>query len=133
MKSGIYCIFSVSNPSRFYIGSSRNVEKRLKYHFWQLSRNIHKNKFLQNHFNSHGHEDFTSFVVIYCPLDMLQKTERCFITCFLPPFNFKLPGNVVKNYFWSDSRKIKHSHFMKRQKNVSPQEKLRGKFISKVI
>ena len=48
---GIYQIKSADEY--IYIGSSKNIKKRLKTHFYELNNNKHINKYLQNKFNQH--------------------------------------------------------------------------------
>jgi group I intron endonuclease len=57
-KAGIYQILNKIN-GRVYIGSSKNLEKRLAQHRYELKKGIHHNKFLQNDFNKLG-KDFSN-------------------------------------------------------------------------
>ena len=50
LESGIYKITNLTN-GMVYIGSSINIEIRLKHHFRELKNNRHKNRHLQNAFN----------------------------------------------------------------------------------
>lgn len=51
--SGIYQIYNPINNKR-YIGSSINVERRLKEHLRNLKNNKHSNVYLQNAYNKYG-------------------------------------------------------------------------------
>jgi len=55
--SGIYKIICKNNK-KFYIGSSINIDRRLKDHVRLLKRNKHKNKYLQNCWNKYGEQNF---------------------------------------------------------------------------
>lgn len=55
--SGIYKIICCKN-NKFYIGSSVNINRRLKEHIRFLKRNQHKNEYLQNCWNKHGEKNF---------------------------------------------------------------------------
>lgn len=56
-KWGIYKILNTSN-GKFYIGSSKNLRKRLYEHFRELKLGIHPNKHLQNAWIKYGKEGF---------------------------------------------------------------------------
>jgi len=54
---GIYKI-TCRNNNKFYIGSSINIDKRLKEHINLLRKNKHKNKYLQKSWNKYGEANF---------------------------------------------------------------------------
>jgi group I intron endonuclease len=54
---GIYKITNTTN-NKFYIGSSKQLNKRIIDHFSRLRNNTHKNKFLQRAFNKYGESSF---------------------------------------------------------------------------
>lgn len=56
-KSGIYKITCLVN-NKIYVGSAVNLSKRKNDHFETLSKNIHKNRHLQNAFKKHGNDNF---------------------------------------------------------------------------
>lgn len=56
--AGIYKIINNIN-NKIYIGSSSDMYKRLMCHFSELRGNYHKNKKLQNSYNTHGLENFS--------------------------------------------------------------------------
>lgn len=58
---GVYCIKNIRN-GRLYIGSSRNVEKRINQHFATLRAKTHGNKNIQDDYNS-GSSWFVSGVI----------------------------------------------------------------------
>lgn len=57
IKSGIYCIRNRANGN-LYIGSAKNLVKRLRLHKWHLVNNRHANKHLQSAFNKYGESSF---------------------------------------------------------------------------
>ena len=57
MKSGIYKITNLKN-GKFYIGSSKDIERRWWEHTNELDKNIHINKKLQNAWNFYGKDNF---------------------------------------------------------------------------
>ena len=60
--AGVYSITNNSNH-KTYIGSSSNINKRVKAHFSQLKHNIHPNKAMQSEHNREGAELFSSKVI----------------------------------------------------------------------
>lgn len=54
---GIYSIKNLKN-NKVYIGSSNNIEKRIKDHFRNLKNNKHSNQYLQNAYNKYKRENF---------------------------------------------------------------------------
>lgn len=69
MNSGIYCIKNIAN-NKCYIGSSKNIKKRLKEHWYALERKVHKNLHLQAAYNKYGSESF-----IFIGLEEVEDTE----------------------------------------------------------
>ncbi len=57
MKCGVYRIKCLAN-GYFYVGSSCDMEKRLRTHLRSLQRGCHHNVFLQRVFNKYGRESF---------------------------------------------------------------------------
>lgn len=55
--NAIYEIVNIINNKK-YIGSTKNVESRIKNHFYLLENNKHKNKHLQYSYNKYGKENF---------------------------------------------------------------------------
>lgn len=53
MKSGIYKITNSIN-NKFYIGSSKNIERRFYIHKSKLKNNDHANIILQRSYNKYG-------------------------------------------------------------------------------
>jgi group I intron endonuclease len=49
---GIYCIINTKN-NKIYIGSTKNILKRLNTHFNSLKKNKHRNYYLQKEFNKY--------------------------------------------------------------------------------
>lgn len=100
MKSGIYCIKSVST-NKIYIGQSIDVNKRIRRHKTQLSKGKHENKILQRHYDKYGEDDLVFDVLEYCSIDMLNERERYWIAFFdsmnrEKGFNIESGGNEGK-------------------------------------
>lgn len=52
MRAGVY--YLCFSSGRFYVGSSLDVERRLKEHFRKLRKQVHHNQRVQNEFNDFG-------------------------------------------------------------------------------
>lgn len=87
MKSGIYIIQSISQPSRIYVGSSVNVVQRWKRHRRELAKNQHHSNKLQRHANKYGINDLEFDVLAYCPEKYLLKEEQYWINLLHTYFN----------------------------------------------
>ena len=82
-KNGIYRIYCKEN-NKSYIGSAActksNMKTRIGFnarflnHQTQLSKNKHRNAYLQNAYNLYGEESFTFEIIEYChPDDCAEK------------------------------------------------------------
>lgn len=59
---GLYKIQN-SITGKFYVGSSKNIVKRLRDHKWMLKNGKHYNKHLQGSWNIHGEDNFIFSVI----------------------------------------------------------------------
>ena len=73
--SGIYKI-SDTNNNKFYIGSSNNIEYRIKKHFELLKRGKHHSIFLQRAYNKNGGNNFSYEILEVCKIDDLLIAEQ---------------------------------------------------------
>jgi group I intron endonuclease len=64
-RPGVYMIHCFGNGS-IYVGSSKNIEKRLSDHKSQLRHNYHKQQILQSTWNKYGESSFVFLAVAYC-------------------------------------------------------------------
>ena len=55
--SGIYSIFNIINNKQ-YVGSSKNIRRRIKEHYRDLQNNKHHSQPLQNAWNKYGKYSF---------------------------------------------------------------------------
>jgi group I intron endonuclease len=73
MSAGIYRIINKAN-NRFYIGSSSNIELRIKKHIRLLKKGTHENEYMQNDFKkTHGSFDYEIVCLIDCEQTRLEK------------------------------------------------------------
>lgn len=115
-KSGIYKISSILKPKKIYIGSSVNIEKRIKTHIRLLKNLSHPNVILQNHVGKYGIEDLHFETIFECdPLSLIKK-EQNYIDELEPYFNVcKKAGNQLGvkrtdrfKKLRSDNMKLRH-------------------------
>lgn len=70
---GVSGIYRIEINNKFYIGSSKNLNARLKEHERDLRKNIHNNKYLQRAFNKYKKCTFT--ILELCKVEDLVEKE----------------------------------------------------------
>lgn len=75
---GIYLIENLVN-GKCYIGSSNNVELRLRHHRKELRGNYHSNTYLQRAFNKYGENSFSFRLLKECDIKLLRQLEQKYI------------------------------------------------------
>ena len=113
-KSGVYCLVNVVN-GHFYIGSSINIEQRMKSYL--------NNSFLKNKQNSnspiikalskYGQEHFAVLIVKYVGIENLTEQETYFITNLLPYYNVLKQGYSSLGYKHTEDTKYLLSELAK--------------------
>lgn len=98
INSGIYKIICLIN-NKFYIGSSVNIDKRLRNHKRSLRKNSHDNKYLQNAWNKYGEHNFR-FEIIETIHDIKQLLirEQWWLDnteCYKKEIGFNIATNVT--------------------------------------
>lgn len=122
-------IYKVTNTKtkKFYIGSSKNIEKRWKYHKKRLKGNYHENSRWQNAWNKYG-EDCWIWEII----EELNTNEELFEreTFYLQQtrcFDKKIGYNISDNAF-SPMRGKKHSKEIREKMSRNRKGKKKGPF-----
>lgn len=90
---GIYQIQSKINPTRIYVGSTINLNKRWRRHVSLLKRGSHPNNKLQHHYNKYGEEDLVFSILLGCENKELIDKEQFFIDSLRPWFNLRPHAN----------------------------------------
>lgn len=75
---GIYKIKNLKSNKK-YIGSSINIDKRIKRHKIDLNNNKHNNIHLQREYNKYGIENFIFEVVEYCDIENIRIIEQKYL------------------------------------------------------
>lgn len=78
MRSGVYKITCVPT-GKFYVGSSRDVPRRWKYHRDRLGKGLHNNPHLQRSWKKYGADSFVFSVLEYAGLENLIVREQHYI------------------------------------------------------
>jgi group I intron endonuclease len=78
IKIGIYKILNLTTK-KVYIGSSTNIEKRIKRHLMELKNNNHYNIHLQRAYNCDGKDAFCFDVLEECGEEILTEREEYYI------------------------------------------------------
>jgi group I intron endonuclease len=95
--SGIYKITCLST-GKFYIGSSTNINRRLKQHMGLLKHNKHENKYMQNAWNKHGEENFKFEIIetIRKTRELLTREQRWLdaTQCYKKAIGFNISSDV---------------------------------------
>lgn len=76
---GVYCLYN-KNRDKYYIGSAKDVIKRLKTHRFELLNGSHDNRHLQSDFDSDGIDAF-EFEILEkdIPTELLTSYEKYWI------------------------------------------------------
>ena len=119
MESGIYIIYSNTNPKKYYIGSAVNLEKRYLRHLSELRKNKHFNYRIQNHVNQFGLYDIIFQVIEYCLDSDLIAREQFYIDLLQPTFNILPKAGSRAGSNQTDIVKVKISRRLKHCKKES--------------
>jgi group I intron endonuclease len=115
-QCGVYVIRCEATGSR-YVGSSDNIVKRIREHFYRLERGVHRNRRLQNAYNKYGKDGFRSEVLLYCDPVNLEVYGNKIIQEFQPEFNIVHTGHTkgAMNSIFRTVRKnfIRQDRFIK--------------------
>jgi group I intron endonuclease len=112
---GIYKIINTAN-NKFYIGSSKQLNKRIIDHFSRLRNNTHKNKFLQKSFNKYREASFKVEIleqfVGLTPEELLVKEQyhldliENWRECYNQTRNTKYFGKILPEEYERKQHKI---------------------------
>ena len=91
-ESGVYKITNTVN-GKIYIGSSIDVERRIRQHTWKLKHGTHKNRHLQYAYNKYGAENFIIEIIEFCEAEKCIEREQFYLD-FYTPFNIENGYNI---------------------------------------
>ena len=129
-KCGIYIITNLINGKR-YIGSAKNLRKRLYDHVWDLDKKIHPNNYLQNSWNKYGKDNFEYGILEYCEENTRLIRETFYINTLNPEYNLNgVNLNSIQNHSEETKKKIS-SKIKESYKNGKLKEKLENSIMHK--
>lgn len=105
---GIYMFYSELD-SRVYIGSSKNLKRRLFRHKSELKNNKHHNIHLQRFINKHGLNCLKTKIITYCREEELVDLEIKNIKYYNSlekGFNIAYPDNTKRHFTKEEREKI---------------------------
>lgn len=117
-SSGIYQILNTITEER-YIGSSKNIRKRIMVHLNNLNKGTHGNIHLQHAWNKYGEKIFNISVIELCHIEVLFERESFHIDSFKfnSLYNIEMvPGKINLNRKLSREHKDKIRNSMKGKK-----------------
>lgn len=109
MKSGIYKIICKEN-GKIYIGQSKNINPRLRQHWFELKNRRHGNEYFQNLYDKYGKDGFLVEIIEFCNVEDLDDREGFYIDLY-KSYEKDIGFNIHKfpdykrsvNYKWNDS------------------------------
>ena len=117
--SAVYKIINTVTGD-FYIGSSKNVKKRLAEHKCQSVWNRYPNKQLYKDMNKYGVDKFELQILAEVEEEKLKETEQQFIEILKPTYNNRNANGFdferQKEYHKSDKYKEYHKEYQKTDK-----------------
>lgn len=139
-KSGIYYL-KINGTKHSYVGSAKDLRKRLNSHRTALKRQDHRNSKLQNCYNKYGAENLMFEILEYCNITDLLIRESFYTKKLQPDLNIVQDpvqlnrGNefrekiskIKKNYYKTHNaintipvyQYDKHGNFIRKYKSMS--------------
>lgn len=102
MTSGIYQIRNKIN-GHYYIGSSKNIEQRIRDHCNALIKSKHDNIHLQHAWNKYGRKCFDFEIIQECCEEDLLMVEQSYLD-YAPEYNISLIAGKVE---WNEETRNK--------------------------
>jgi len=124
LDSGIYRIFHIES-GKSYIGQSVNVKKRIYTHFWNLNKNCHGNRYLQNAHSLYGRDAFSFEVLEYCSRELLTEREQYWISVYQAQGLYNLAPVAGSLLGYKHSEKAKANHVGFTGKNHSEEARMK--------
>jgi len=94
MKSGIYKITNEIN-GKFYIGSTKDLNRRKKDHFRLLKKGVNHSVILQKAVNKYGIDNFKFEILVECSEDLLFTIEQKIVDELKPEYNIAIQNVSV--------------------------------------
>lgn len=82
--SGVYWIYQISRDRVIYVGSSNNIEKRIREHVGKLNSGKHRNARLLNTWRKYGAADFRIEPLEYVAIEQMVEREQYWLDALAP-------------------------------------------------
>lgn len=129
MTSGIYKIINIQN-GKCYIGSSKNLKKRLNGHRRSLTKCDHHSILLQRSWNKYGEENFEFEIIEECSIDVLLEREQHWMDetkCYDKKFGYNILPNAGSSVGRKVSEKTKKKLSIAAKMQKSNRFRMKGK------
>lgn len=91
-------IYKIKIHNKEYIGSSKNIQHRLRQHLTTLKQNKHHNHTMQNLYNKYGIDNIYFEVIEICLEENRINREKYYIDSIKPYINHILdPENIIRD------------------------------------
>lgn len=104
--SGIYKITNIATND-FYIGSSKDINKRFNQHTKALIKNKHGNKYLQSSWNKYGSNYFILEILEIVDINILIETEQKYLNDLNPTYNISRIASGGSGPGWHHTEEAK--------------------------
>lgn len=94
----IYKIYNVLQPEKFYIGSTENLQRRIRGHLNCIDRRKHYNKKLENSFYKYGKDNFKLQILQVCKnvnKQRLLEIEQYWLDTLKPYYNLSIKATCT--------------------------------------
>lgn len=94
----IYKIYNVLQPEKFYIGSTENLQRRIRGHLNGIDRRKHYNKKLENSFYKYGKDNFKLQILQVCKnvsKERLLEIEQYWLDLLRPYYNLSIKATCT--------------------------------------
>jgi group I intron endonuclease len=115
------CIYRIISKKTgfYYIGSTKDYNKRVKDHKKRLKANKHHSPILQNYWNKYGESDFSFDVLcIVSEPKKLIEVEQEYLDTYNPKLNVLKKAGSTLGYKFTEEHKIKNRERLKGNKHA---------------
>lgn len=125
-NSGVYWIYQVSLNRVVYVGSAKDIYKRMESHRKALSRGKHTNPHLQSVWNKYGPIDFLFLPIETCPLSEKLDREQFWMDTLKPVCNIAISAAspMLGRKFSPESRNLISEERKRRWNNPEYKRKM---------
>lgn len=100
-----------------YVGSSSDIESRVKNHFEALKKKTHGNFHLQKAWNKYGEEPFETIILEECVADVLLDREKHYIDLIWPEYNMSIYATGAGSRWMDEEYRKNFSEKVKKAMN----------------